>query len=155
MQDLLTYLTIIAAVVFVLYGITARKTGWHPSKVFGHLRANGAALGIKVVIVATVVIGLLLSLIYQKAVAEEWRYFDRTTIFAGIDHDLHIFDIPVFCDRGDINDTLTSNIGVRQHIFGRGGIDFLAQYTHHSCVLNKDKPTYDAVGFAIEWTFKR
>lgn len=153
MQDLLTYLTIIAAVVFVLYGITARKTGWHPSKVFGHLRANGANGGIKLVVIATAIVGILLSIIYQKALAEEWHYFERTTLFAGIDHDIR--NVPVFCYQGGVNDRLTSNVGIKQHLIGRGGIDILAQYTHHSCALNKDKPTYDAVGVTVEWTFKR
>ena len=154
MSDILFYVSLMGGVLFALYAITAATVGWNPKTVMAHLKSNGASGGIKAVIIASILLGIILTVAYNKASAsDEFRYLTHTTVFAGLDYDVK--STPVFCYQGDVNDRLTSNVGIKQHLIGRGGIDILAQYTHHSCALNKDKPTYDAVGVMIEWTFKR
>lgn len=113
-----------------------------------------ARLGILVVSIGGILAILFLSVLYSEDVnASELTWFESTTIFLGLDTDINN---KVFCYSGSkVNDTLTSNAGLRQNLFKYGNASVSAQYTHHSCALNTDKPTYDAIGLQLEWTLKR
>lgn len=150
MNDFTSFISILILTVTVLYTVTAFKVGWKPSSVIKRLEKSGARKGITMAVVAVVLLGLVFSFVYAE---EEYKYFGSTTVFAGIDYDLK--NTPIFCEEGDVNDRLTSNFGIRQHLIGKGHVDVSAQYTHHSCALNRDKPTYDAVGLQLKWKFQR
>ena len=117
---------------------------------------NGSLTGI---ILAAVVFPIVMAgaiklayLFIGEASAEEFRYATHTQIFAGLDN---TFKTSPQCYAGGVNDTLTSNLGVRQHLIGYADIDLYGQYTHHSCATNQDRYGYDAYGLQVTWTFKR
>lgn len=143
--------TIITALVVLafLFLLAYRKVG---SKFFVHLKDNGSLMGILLAFISAVMAILVVSAFYSEAEASEINWFQQTTVFAGVDAEVKN---KVFCHRGDINDKLVSNIGIKQKIMSIDRFSLSAKYTHHSCALNKDKPTYDAVGLSVEWTFKR
>ena len=87
----------------------------------------------------------------QEAEEPEVKWFTHTTLFAGVDYD----PSSTFCVKGTGDDNLTSNFGLRQNLLKRGDVSVTTTYTHHSCALNEDKPTYDAIGISVEWTFWR
>lgn len=154
MKDIIFYSQMMTGITFFLYVITALKVGFNPLKVLKHLKANGAYTGIQAVLYAVLLLGIVFTFLYsQKSEAKEFSYFEYTAIYAGLDYDVK--STPVFCYQGDVNDRLTSNVGLRQHLVSKNNISVLANYTHHSCALNKDKPTYDAVGLQLEWKFMR
>ena len=149
------YILLIGVLItyIVLLGITTKKQG-SVKKAIKVLNKEGATKGILMAGAVTLILSLLLILIYKPANAAplDLSYFERTTVYAGLDVDVNHKN---FCYSGGTNDRLTSNLGVRQHLISVNDIEFLGTYTHHSCALNRDKPTYDAVGLSIEWTFKR
>ena len=117
---------------------------------------NGSLTGI---ILAAVVFPIVMAagiklayLVIGEAQAEEVRYFTHTTIFAGLDSTQKVSPQ---CYAGDVNDRLTSNLGVQQHLVGYKDIDLYAKYQHHSCATNQDSNGYDAVGLGVSWTFNR
>ena len=150
-------MTVIAtlAVVF-LYVKTAMHSGWKPSEVkryFTEGDGRNAHKDIIAVILAVILLGSLLTAGYKAFASEpEWDYLRETTIFVGLDYDIHN---KVFCEPSGADDRLTSNVGVRQHLISRDNVSANLQYTHHSCALNRDAPTYDAVGIIFEWKFTR
>lgn len=99
-----------------------------------------------------VLLGCLIPVLFALAAsiahAEPVRWGGPTTIFLGIEATK---DSSPMCYGGGTNDRLTSNIGVRQQIIQRGPIGLNAQYTHHSCAINRDREGYDAVGVQLEW----
>lgn len=91
----------------------------------------------------------------NKALAEEKTppdWFQYTAIYAGLDH---TFSQSPQCEKSDIDDQLTSNLGIRQHIYSWGDVNLLANYTHHSCAIGIDRNSYDAAGLQVEWRFNR
>lgn len=151
---LMTFIAILA--VTFLYVKTAIRSGWKPSEVkryFTEGHGGNAHKDIIAVILVVILLGSLLTAGYKAFASEpEWDYLRETTIFVGIDRDIHS---KVFCELDGVDDRLTSNVGVRQHLISRDNVSAILQYTHHSCALNRDAPTYDAVGIIFEWKFTR
>jgi hypothetical protein len=117
---------------------------------------NGSLTGIILAaVVFPIVVAGALTVAYWligEASADEPRYLTHTQIFAGVDN---TFKVSPQCYEGGVNDSLTSNLGVRQHLIGYGDVDLFGQYTHHSCATNQDRFGYDAYGVQATWTFKR
>lgn len=91
-----------------------------------------------------VVIGLFLSISVAHAEDRyETKWFDYTELFAGVDYTKKSSPS---CDLGGVDDRLTSNLGVRQHIVTWKKVDVVGQYTHHSCAIGEDDRQYDALG---------
>ena len=90
-----------------------------------------AALGVGSIILITFILFVITSLL-SPAKAESLKggtWFNDTSVFLGIDQNIWRSEKKVF----DIN----------------------AKYTHHSCVLGKDRNGYDAVGVKFVWFLKR
>lgn len=145
------YLGSSAMLVFItlLFVYVAIKTKSNP---FKYLIANRAMSGIGMVLVVTIIAVLTLMSFYGTAEASEKRWFAYTAVFAGLDMDINN---QVFCYQGATSDRITSNVGARQNILEYDNLSINATYTHHSCAIEKDKPTYDAVGLQVEWKFRR
>lgn len=47
---------------------------------------------------------------------------------------------------------MTETLGQKQVLIKYKGANVYAQYAHHSCALNKDRPTYGAVDLGVEYT---
>lgn len=96
-----------------------------------------------------------IAFIGNKAFAEEEPlpdWFQYTAVYAGLDY---TFSQSPQCELSDIDDQITSNLGIRQHVYSWGNVNLLANYTHHSCAIGRDRNSYDAAGFQIEWRFNR
>lgn len=127
-------------------------------KAINHYRntENGSIVGIILAaVVFPIVVAGVLTIAYWgigKASADEVRYLTHTQIFAGVENTQKVSPM---CYEGGVNDRLTSNLGVRQHLLGYADVDLYAQFTHHSCATNQDRFGYDAYGIQATWTFKR
>lgn len=113
-----------------------------------HLKKNGAIKGIIFAFVFFIA-GALLFYAADARSSERVKYLHYSTIYAGLEQQL---GGSVFCHNDGISDKLTSNLGLKQGLIKYKGASVYAQYTHHSCALNGDKPTYDAVGLGVEYT---
>jgi len=116
---------------------------------------NGTATGIILAVLFPLILAVLLTLVYWligTAKADEVRYFTHTQIFAGVENTQKVSPM---CHEGGVNDRLTSNLGVRQHLVGYGDVDLFGHFIHHSCATNQDRYGYDALGIQATWTFKR
>ncbi len=161
MTTFLTNLALFYTLVFGFLGYmlfdASRKTGSLASAI-AHYRntENGSLTGIVLAafVFPSVMAGALTLLYWTigTAGAEEPRYLTHTTVFAGLDN---TFKTSPQCYAGGVNDTLTSNLGLQQHLIGYGDVDLYAKYTHHSCATNQDSNGYDAYGLGVSWTFKR
>ena len=60
-----------------------------------------------------------------------------------------------YFEKGDVNDHLTSNGGLVQNIMisDDDNLQLNAKYTHHSCALDPDDRSYDALGAEISYRF--
>ncbi len=103
-------------------------------------------------VLAWVVAIILLSA--QALQADEIKWFDGTYAYFGLDVTNGASNV---CEgqswTGDIadSDKLTSNMGVYQNLVTSGRLNLQIRYTHHSCAINYDKPSYDAIGLIIEY----
>lgn len=134
-----------------------RKTG-SLSNAINHYKntENGSLTGI---ILAAVVFPIVMAagiklayLFIGEARADEVRYFEYTQIYAGLEHSQKLSPA---CYEGGVNDRLTSNLGLRQHLIGYKDIDVLGQFHHMSCATNRDREGTDALGLTVNWTFNR
>lgn len=137
-------LIVFIGVAGFLYFYARLKT----DKPIAHLKRNGALKGI---IFAFVFFAVGAALFYAADAnsSERVKYLHYSTIYAGLEQQL---GGSVFCHDDGISDKLTSNLGLKQGLIEYKGASVYAQYTHHSCALNGDKPTYDAVGLGVEYT---
>lgn len=117
---------------------------------------NGSLTGIilaAVVFPIVVALGIKLAYLFiGEASAEEVRYLQYTQIYAGLESTQK--QSPQ-CYNDGVNDRLTSNLGVNQHLIGYRDIDVFGTMRHHSCASSMDRESYDAIGMFVTWTFKR
>lgn len=75
-------------------------------------------------------------------------WLNYTELYAGIDR---TFKISPQCLSGAYNDRMTSNGGIKQNILMSYDKDFSlnTKYTHHSCAINNDRNSYDAIGLEL------
>lgn len=106
--------------------------------------------GVLVGIVAVLVVSLALVLLFpNKAQAEEYKYFNSAELFVGLDNTRKISPM---CTTGVNSDKLTSNVGLKASIISTAVSSVNLKYTHHSCAVNPDNKSYDALG--VEVTYK-
>lgn len=116
-----------------------------PIKYFSTGTGKGIAKGIVMVVSAVVVVAVVFGLSGCTG-----RYFNDASVYVGLDYTKK--DSPM-CESGPDAHT-TSNLGVRGNMW-RSDDDRLSvdgKITHHSCVFNEDRYSYDAAG--IEFDYK-
>ena len=124
-----------------------------------HPKFKNVPGGIYMTIAAAVIVGLCFLGLSRCASAEEsgeLNYFSWAEMYVGLDRD----NISDFCRDADPSvtkdKTTTSNLGFRLNLIEykrkRLEYNFNGKFTHHSCALNQDKPTYNAPG--IEMTLR-
>lgn len=88
----------------------------------------------------------------RPAAADEPTWFTYGDIYLGLDYPKNISPQ---CERGAIDDRLTSNGGVVGNIYRSVDRRFHvnAKYTHHSCAFNTDRNGYDAFGLVASYRF--
>jgi len=113
---------------------------------FNATEGKGAVYGIVAALVIPILIILSIS-----AVKAETRWLGDTVVFIGMENTKKVSPM---CYEGGIDDRLTSNLGASQHLLGYGNVDLIAQYTHHSCAINRDTKSYDAIGLRLEYRIR-
>ena len=108
---------------------------------------------VQVGIVAFVVIGSIVALLFMSgkvsATEPELEWLPYGKVVLGIDN---TFNVSPQCDPdGKISNRITSNGGIIVGLAKYGRVEYTAKYTHHSCALNEDRNTYDAIGFSVEF----
>jgi hypothetical protein len=128
-------ITILAILIFVKSPLTYFKTK----------EGRGVAVGI----VLAILISLGVALLFPAKV-EALEYFESGEVFVGLDYTKKISPM---CDVGVNNDKLTSNLGLKASILTSDDhkTDISTKYTHHSCAVNPDNKSYDAVGIEVKY----
>lgn len=136
---------IVTALFIYAYGVlgSIENVKTHFMKTEG----KGALFGIAL----AVLIPVLIAGVVTVAKADEVKYLQDTVIFAGIDSTKKLSPQ---CYEGGVNDRFTSNLGITQHLVGYKDVSSHIMYTHHSCAINRDLRSYDAIGFRIEWRIR-
>lgn len=154
-SDLVLVLAFVVAVVMVLLIWKVGPKNLVPY--FKTKEGKGVARGIvlaPLVIVGIAVVGYFL---LPKAHAEPslkvpGTWFNDASVFMGIDHTKKLSPM---CQAGGYDERSTSNMGAKLNVWQSpsGNVRFNTLYTHHSCALNPDNRSYDAVGVQVEWKF--
>lgn len=131
---MLEFFVIIALFILGLLIFAGVKTSWTFK---GLTKGALSSMGLAVIVVAALFFG------FDKAYSSEFKYFEYTELFAGVDYTKKVSPS---CDEGGVDDRLTSNIGLRQHLMTYSEVDIIGQYTHHSCAIGEDNRQYDAIG---------
>lgn len=118
----------------------------NPTDYFKTKEGRGVLSGI---VLVTFLALLLVLLFPNKAQAGEYKYFDSAELFVGLDNTRKISPM---CDQGVNSDRLTSNVGLKASIISTAISSVNLKYTHHSCAVNPDNKSYDALG--VEVTYK-
>ena len=150
MNDILIFISVMAVILLILFGIIIKKAGSlkdYIRKVENKTPLQ-AALGIMGAMLFAAFIVFMLGQVIKAVKAEEGKWFDRGSVFIGIDYHNNG---SVFCRSNGISDELNSNLGMNIEVYRYGDHSFSGNYTHHSCALNPDVNTYDAAGFKYEW----
>ena len=104
---------------------------------------------------APIAVGLVLSLFAANAKADDinYKWFEETTVFAGLDiHQAGMGNINPVCAQDGSGDNLNSHGGIRQSIISADGFALSGTYTHHSCAVNDDLLVYDSIGIVGSYT---
>jgi hypothetical protein len=103
-------------------------------------------LGILKGIVLVLILGLAMSVIAKEP--EEGKFFSYGDFYAGLDY---TNKRSPQCYGGGVDDRTTSNVGFRVNIYESADSKFHlnSKYTHHSCALNIDRESYDAIGVEL------
>lgn len=154
LSELPIFFGLIVTIILVALWYTFHRVDYSMTKLKEHFAYSGAGAweGIIGAAVAVLVLTLIAWLFIQPAQASEYKWFDETVIYGGIDYTKKPSPL---CWENDVDDRMTSNLGFRQNIVKRNNIVLGGQYTHHSCVTGRDKNAYDAYGVFIEWRFQR
>lgn len=151
---------VLGFVIAVVLGLLLWKIGPSNLRPFFSTRegkgvARGIVLGPVVILLIALAAWLLLP---GKAHAEGIRvpgtWFNDASVFMGIDRTKKLSPM---CHTGGYDDRSTSNLGAKLNVWQSpsGNVRFNTMYTHHSCAINPDHKSYDAVGIQVEWVFWR
>ncbi len=115
-----------------------------PLQYFKTKEGRGVATGIILALLVSLGVALLF-----PAKAEALEYFESGEVFVGLDYTKKISPM---CDVGVNDDKLTSNLGFKASILTSDDhtTDVSFKYTHHSCAVNPDNKSYDAIGIEVK-----
>jgi hypothetical protein len=142
-------LTVFLRTCFVLGDVKSAITYYKENSVWKDWRIFGGII--------SAIVTLLFILYSPKSDAAELTYFEYTQVYVGLDFQIQA-EAPE-CLPGSIEDNITANGGIRQHLIGMNygwwRVDFTGGYLHHSCAIGKDDKVYDAVMGTFIFTFYR
>ncbi|AXY83379.1 hypothetical protein [Acidovorax phage ACPWH] len=126
---------------------------------FSTKEGKGVARGIVLAPLVVVLIALVGWLLLPKSAHAQGiqipgTWFNDASVFMGIDRTKKLSPM---CGAGGYDERSTSNLGAKMNIWQSpsGNVRFNGMYTHHSCAINPDNRSYDAVGVQVEWVFWR
>lgn len=149
---------VVVIVLAVVVGLVLWKIGPKNLKpFFTSKEGKGVASGIVLAPVVIVLIALAGWLLLPKSARAEGMnvpgtWFKDASVFMGIDHTKKLSPM---CADGGYDNRSTSNMGAKLNIWQSpsGNVRFNTLYTHHSCAINPDRKSYDAIGVQVEWKF--
>lgn len=150
---------VIGFVLAVCFGLLVWKVGLKNLPFYLKTKdGKGVAKGFILAPIIIIVIGLLMFMLPGHARAEAkpldltipGTFFNDASVFMGIDRTKKISPQ---CHAGGYDDRSTSNMGFRVNVWQSPSknVRFNLMYTHHSCALNPDRNSYDAIGAQVEW----
>ena len=154
LQDAALFIALIIAVVvgLILLRIPIKQLpAWAKTK-DGKGVIKGVVLAPLVIVIFAVIMFLLPTPAHAQftvpGVPGTW--LNDGHVFAGIDYTRK--QSPQ-CHAGGFDDSSTSNMGFRLNVWESPSrnIRLNSKYTHHSCALNPDRNSYDALGVELEW----
>lgn len=142
---------ILASMAYAFIVRSQSFSKWMSKTGKGSMASAGLGVG------SIIAVAFILFLHTQEAQSEGFSngsWLNSTSVFLGIDRTMK--QSPQ-CVTSNVDDHSTSNLGVNQNIWRseKKIFDINAQYTHHSCVLGKDRNTYDALGLELVWHLYR
>jgi hypothetical protein len=144
-------LTMIASYAFYVFKIKRKSfKEWRENEGLGSAASAGLGVG-GIILIAFII--FVVSAIFSQAKSESLTngtWFNSTSIFIGIDVTR---GVSPQCVEGGADNKGTSNMGIRQNLFMSQNKVFAinGKYTHHSCVIGKDRNGYDGLGLEFEW----
>lgn len=113
---------------------------------------TGTKTGLGILKGIVIAIGVAVVIAFSSAVFADGRYFNYASVLMGLDYTKKLSPM---CERNDIDDRWTSNLGFRLNIYESDDERFQvnSKYTHHSCMLGVDDKSYDAAGIELEYRF--
>ena len=151
-MDILYFLGTVVVIVVVALGFMAYKIGGIKEAIaYTEQREGKGVLGSMFLAIGVIGVILVVLVALSNEVKAEW--FKYTELYAGADY---TFKTSPQCIAGDeIDEYLTSNIGVRQHIYTKDRFSLIGNYTHHSCFIGVDSNGYDGAGiqavYRVNW----
>lgn len=155
MQDAALFISLIIAVVVVLilWRIPIKQLpAWAKTK-----DGKGAIASMLLGIGVIVIVGVLMAFA-NKAYAQAntildnrfGHFFNYAYTFAGVDYTRKVSPQ---CVAGSQDDRLTSNMGFGLNMWESTSrrVSMDLRYTHHSCVIGKDRNSYDGLGLSVTW----
>lgn len=154
-----TDLFIVIGFVFtVCFGLLFWKVGFKKAPAYLKTKEGlGVAKGFILAPIIIILIGVVMFLLPNKSQASEkldisipGTFFNDASVFMGIDRTKK--QSPQ-CQAAGFDDRSTSNLGFKANIWQSPSknVRFNLMYTHHSCALNPDRNSYDAIGAQVEW----
>lgn len=159
MQFTTDLLIVIGFVFAVCLGLLLWKVGFKNLPSYLKTKdGKGVAKGFILAPIIIIAVGLVMFLIPGKSQASEpplnlsipGTWFNDASVFMGIDRTRK--QSPQ-CQSGGFDDRSTSNMGFKANVWQSPSknVRFNLMYTHHSCALNPDRNSYDAIGAQVEW----
>ena len=154
MMTNLIFLLIVSMAVFALVLYARGKAGsW--SEMAGYFKQNKALNDWKPFIGVALVILIGITLVWNTTRAEDkFDMFVFTEVSLGVDY-VYNGQRAAACDDVGVDNRLAGNGQITQNIFELYEVQLNVAYQHHSCALNGDDLTYDAIGINItrrwEW----
>ncbi|MCE2830538.1 MAG: hypothetical protein LW709_02690 [Oxalobacteraceae bacterium] len=145
MKESAVFVGLLLAVVlgYIAYRLPPSK--WR--EYFSTSEGRGILKGIILAPIVILLIALVLSL-FSRANAQG-RWFKDAGVFVGLDQ---TFKQSPQCSANTIDDRGTSNMGFWVNAWQYQNVQVNFKYTHHSCVLGRDRNSYDAAGIELRWT---
>lgn len=144
---------VIALVLAVVVGLLFWRIGL--GRIIPYFKTKdgqGVAKGVILAPLVILVLALLIWLLPGNANAQTLpgTWFNDASVFMGIERTKKISPQ---CHAGGYDERSTSNMGVRANLWqsDSGNVRLNGKYTHHSCAINPDRNSYDALGVEVEW----
>lgn len=150
---------VIALVLSVVFGLLLWRIG--ANNIVGYFKTKDGLGVLKGIILAPLVILLLALALWMLPNNANAQYsnkygtwFNDASVFMGIDRTKKISPQ---CESGGYDEKSTSNMGIRANVWQSqsGNVRLNGKYTHHSCAINPDRNSYDALGVEVEWVVWR
>ena len=150
----LVTLGMIAAYMFYVFKVQGKSFGrWKGAEGKGAVASAGLGVG-SIILIAFII--FMVSSYFTEAKAESFKngtWNNYTAVYLGIDY---TFNVSPQCREASVDEHGTSNLGVTHNIWQsqKGVFAVNGKYTHHSCVIGKDRNGYDGAGLQLVWYFK-